>query len=340
MAHPKADQSTAKKLCVIYTGGTIGMGMTAQGLAPVAGKMADYLARFSDSLTYTLSLQEYEVLIDSSCILPEHWQTMLNDIVAALRDFDGVVVVHGTDTLAYTASVLHYALSGLASLHKPVIVTGAQLPLSAPNSDGWGNLSDAFLAACQPNLNGVFVVFNHLILRGQGVTKINCEHFRGFETPNFPVVAELGLSPLALPAPVFSDNLPFNPKALQADSPVLVCWLTPGFSPSVYGKLLQVSPILGAIIVAYGNGNAPYSEDLSAGIRQVTARGGLVVVVTQCAQGAVQMGNYAAGSALSSAGAVGAGSQTIEAVYAQLCVLLSEGLRGEALRNAFLAEVI
>jgi L-asparaginase/Glu-tRNA(Gln) amidotransferase subunit D len=154
------------------------------------------------------------------------------------------------------------------------------------------------------------------------------------------VVAELGLSPLDLSAPIFSANLPFKVNSLQTDLPVLVCWLTPGFSSSAYGKLLQDSSIFGAIIVAYGNGNAPYSEVLSAGIRQVTARGGLAVVVTQCAQGAVQMGNYAAGSALSSAGAVGAGSQTIEAVYAQLCVLLSEGLRGEALRNAFLAEVI
>ncbi|MBY0346415.1 MAG: asparaginase [Neisseriaceae bacterium] len=334
------DKPTVKKLCVIYTGGTIGMGMTAQGLAPVAGKMADDLARFSDNLAYTLNLQEYDELIDSSCILPEHWQTMLNDIAAGLRDFDGVVVVHGTDTLAYTASVLHYALSGLASLQKPVIVTGAQLPLSAPNSDGWGNLSDAFAAACQPNLNGVFVVFNHLILRGQGVTKINCEHFRGFESPNWPVVAEMGLSPLMLPVPIFSDRQPFQVKSLAANLSVLVCWLTPGFSASAYGQLLQSSPILGAIIVAYGNGNAPHTPELSAGIRQVLARGGLAVVVTQCDKGSVEMGNYAAGSALSSAGAVGAGHQTIEAVYAQLSILLSEGLRGDLLRVAFLAQVI
>ncbi|KIA79346.1 L-asparaginase, partial [Chromobacterium piscinae] len=150
------------RILVLYTGGTIGMDHTPEGLAPVPGLLPRLLQRF-ERPGLEFDIVEFAQLIDSSAITPRQWNEIIDALVSRYAQYDGFVVIHGTDTMAYTASVLAFALQGLA---KPVVLTGAQLPLVHPRSDGWANLADAFEAACQPDLHEVAIAFNRLLLRG------------------------------------------------------------------------------------------------------------------------------------------------------------------------------
>lgn len=308
------------RLCVLYTGGTIGMDHTYAGLAPVPGLLPNLLERLRTP-RYQFDLIEYDELIDSSAITPTHWNRMIIDIAGRYDDYDGFVVIHGTDTMAYTASVLAFALRGLG---KPVVLTGSQLPLVHPRSDGWANLADAFEAASEPDLREVVIAFDRVLLRGCRARKVDAASFSGFDSPNAAPLANFGIETnwrreLMRKA----DEQAFDPIALHDAAQVVALMLTPGASATVFGHMLGAERLDGAVLLSYGNGNAPPEPALLAGVKAATDGGALVLNLTQVVRGAVEIGAYAASQPLALAGAIPGADMTPEAALAKLTVLAS-----------------
>lgn len=317
------------RLLILYSGGTIGMDHSPQGLAPVPGLLPQLLERFRTP-ALDFDVLEYPQLIDSSAIVPAQWQQLIDDVASRYAVYDGFVLIHGTDTMAYTASVLAFALQGLA---KPVIVTGAQLPLVHPRSDGWNNLADALEAASQPELHEVCIAFNRLLLRGCRARKLDAASFAGFASPNAPLLASFGIQPHWQRQHWLSASQPFAPVRLDTTLKVAALFLTPGHGAVLAGQAMQDGGLDAAVLLSYGNGNTPDDASLLAGVAALTARGGAVLNISQVVHGAVEVGAYAASQPLARAGAVAGADLTPEAASAKLLVLLSQGLRGAALRQ-------
>lgn len=318
-----------RHLLVLYTGGTIGMDHTPDGLAPVPGLLPRLLERFQ-SAELTFDVVEYPELIDSSAITPAHWNRIIGDIASRYDAYDGFVVIHGTDTMAYTASVLAFALPGLG---KPVVVTGSQLPLVHPRSDGWSNLADALEAACQPDLCEVAIAFDRLLLRGCRARKLDAASFAGFDSPNASPLARFGIKAEWLRQHWLVPQGPFSPITLK-DVRVAALFLTPGAGTALIGQTLADARLDGAVLMSYGNGNAPADTALLAGVAQAAANGTVVVNISQVVHGAVEVGAYAASQPLARAGALAGADLTPEAAVAKLTVLCSQELSAEARREA------
>lgn len=317
-----------KRILLLYTGGTIGMDHTPQGLAPVPGLLPRLIQRL-EAPGREVSVVEYPELIDSSAITPAHWNRLIADIAASYDAYDGFVVVHGTDTMAYTASVLAFALRGLG---KPVVVTGSQLPLVHPRSDGWANLADALEAASQDALHEVVIAFDRVLLRGCRASKVDCASFAGFDSPNARPLARFGIAPEWRRELWRRSEAPFAVQRLDEGLCVVSFWLTPGHASAMAGEAMAAGRLDGALLFSYGNGNAPADPVLLAGVAALSHAGGAVINLTQCVSGAVQVGAYAAGGPLAQSGAVAGADLTPEAAYAKLLVGLSQGLRGATLR--------
>lgn len=320
-----------RRILLLYTGGTIGMDDAADGLAPAPGLLPRQIERLHDP-RFEVEVLEYAQLIDSSAITPAHWNRMIADIGARRDEFDAFVLVHGTDTMAYTASILAFALQGLG---KPVVLTGSQLPLVRARSDGWNNLADAFEAACQPELQEVVIVFDRVMLRGCRARKVDAAGFHGFDSPNCPVLAEFGIAPRWYPERWRSSRARFEGRALDEHACVAAFFLTPGAAAGLIGQTLREPRLTGAVLMSYGNGNTPDDVGLLDGVRAASARGCLVLNITQALAGAVEPGVYAASQPLLRAGALPGRDLTPEAALAKLCWLVS-GPDGVAARRALL----
>lgn len=314
-----------KRLLILYTGGTIGMLPTADGLAPADGYLEQQLSRLArDGVSW--EVRSYQPLIDSSAITIAHWQQLVRDIAADYQAFDGFVVIHGTDTMAYTASVLAFCLQQLG---KPVVLTGSQLPLAHPRSDGWGNLADAIEAACQSDLHEVVIAFNQKLLRGCRARKVDCASFAGFDTPNAPHLASFGIHPAWHREHWLRSAGEFR-AVLPREADIRFVGLLPGAMAASAGQWLAASPPEAAILQVYGNGNVPDTPALFAAIAELKARAVPVLVLTQCQRGAVEVGAYAASQPLFRAGAISGADMTPEAAQAKLLCLLSGGASGDA----------
>lgn len=313
-----------KRLYVIYAGGTIGMQSTPNGYAPAAGylprELAAIAARTPGFPAYTL--KEYAPLIDSSNLEPAHWNAMAADIAAHYDEYDGFVVIHGTDTLAYTASALSFMLENLA---KPVIVTGSMVPLCEHPNDAEQNLVDAFHWATESGLFEVCVAFNRLLLRGNRSRKLWGAEIGAFGSPNYPVLGRVQghyeFNPaLCLPKPKHA----FITHQIDPTLAIAGLKLYPGYSVRLIEKLLAAAPA-GVVLESYGSGNAPDADHaLIAAFSSASDAGCAIVNVTQCVSGKVSMDNYAAGSALARAGLVSGWDITPEAAIAKLYFLLSQ----------------
>ncbi|MFC4158226.1 asparaginase domain-containing protein [Chitinimonas lacunae] len=313
-----------RRLFVIYAGGTIGMQKTAAGHAPAAGYLPTELAAiarrtpgFPDYL-----LKEYSPLIDSSNLQPAHWNQIVEDIANHYHDFDGFVVIHGTDTLAYTASALSFMLENLA---KPVIVTGAMVSLAEQPNDAEQNLVDAFYWAGRSTLHEVCIAFNRQLLRGNRARKLWGADMGAFGSPNYPILgrfqgeAELNAA-LCLPPP----SQPFRAHRIDPELAIAGLKLYPGHSTRMLAAALA-TPLRGALVESYGAGNAPDADQaLMAAFAEATARGCVLVNCTQCISGKVEMSQYAAGSALARAGLISGLDMTPEAVLTKLYFVLSQ----------------
>lgn len=320
-----------KSIYVAYTGGTIGMQRSADGYIPVSGHLQRQLAlmpEFYRPEMPVFTVHEYAPLIDSSDMTPIHWQQIAQDVAANYNRYDGFVILHGTDTMAFTASALSFMLE---NLNKPVIVTGSQIPLEALRSDGQTNLLNALYLAANYPVNEVSVFFNNTLFRGNRTTKAHADGFDAFASPNLPPLLEAGIHIRQIVPPLpqrAGAELIVHPITPQ---PVGVVTLYPGISADVVGNFLR-QPVKALILRTYGVGNAPQHPALLNELQQAIARGSVVVNLTQCFSGRVNMGGYATGNALARAGVISGFDMTVEATLTKLHYLLSQSLSAEDIR--------
>lgn len=324
---------TKKSIYVAYTGGTIGMQKTQDGFAPVAGFLTQCIQsmpEFYHAEMPSFTIEEYAPLIDSSNMKPTDWQMIADDIQDKYEEYDGFVILHGTDTMAYTASALSFMLQKLS---KPVIVTGSQIPLAQMRSDGQANLLNALYIAANYPVAEVGLFFNNKLFRGNRTTKAHADGFNAFASPNFPVLLEAGIK-IRLNAGKIAEPCKQQLEVANiSPQPIGVVTLYPGISNQIFDNVLQ-QPVKALILLTFGVGNAPQNPELLDTLKAADDRGIILVNLTQCMQGKVNMGGYATGNALAKAGVISGSDMTIEAALAKLHYLLSTEMSSEQIKIA------
>jgi L-asparaginase len=321
-----------KKVCMIHTGGTIGMARSEHGYTPREGFIRSALSAireldFPEVPEYDLI--EYAPLLDSSNISVNEWVKIAKDIEERYDQYDGFIILHGTDTMAYTASALSFMLDGLA---KPVILTGSQIPLCEVRSDARDNVVTALMIAGNYNVPEVCLYFGNKLLRGNRSTKISSDELIAFGSPNYPSLADVGVR-INL-----HENLIRNAGEALKLSPftshqIAVLKLFPGIQFDVFDKIMTEN-LKGMVIEAFGSGNIPenYGSFLNI-LEKAKANGTVIVVCTQCLRGKAVIGEYAASRGLARAGAVSGYDMTVEAAVTKLYYLFSMGYDFEAVRK-------
>ena len=327
-----------KKILIIHTGGTIGMVPTENGFAPKQGVLLEELKNIRDLSSPDMpvwDLIEFEPLLDSTNIRYEQWNSIADSIALYYDKYDGFVVLHGTDTLAYSASALSFMLEGL---DKPVVFTGAQIPLCELRSDGRDNLITSMMIAADGVIREVSLCFGDSILRGNRAIKYSADGMMAFTSPNFNKLADAGITIEYNHASINEyektslHSGPLNIVKLN-ESRIAVIKIVPGIQFDIFEPIMLES-LDGLVLETFGKGNIPaYDTALSRLISEASRCGTIVVVCTQCPAGTVSLGTYKAGSALVEAGAVSGGNMTTEAVITKLTYLLSKGLPKEDIRR-------
>lgn len=289
------------------------------------------MPELADAAMPEIELLEFDPLLDSADMVPADWERIATSIAERYPEVDGVVVLHGTDTMAFTASALSFLLDGLA---KPVVVTGSQLPLVEVRSDARENLFAALQLAARDDLHEVCVYFNGKLLRGNRSTKVSASGYDAFDSPNEAPLGSVGVDVTlrsGAARPPQSGPLRVHPVR---DVTVAALRLFPGIRAELLHNVLQ-PPVQGVVLETYGAGNAPTREPaLLDAVREATARGVVVVNCTQCLHGRVDMSGYATGAALLDAGVVSGADMTPEAALSKLIWLLSSDLpRAEVARR-------
>ncbi|MGM0833284.1 MAG: asparaginase domain-containing protein [Pseudomonadota bacterium] len=324
------------RVLMLYTGGTIGMQPSPHGYVPCAGlaeRLTAHLALSNANRLPSFDVLEMRPLIDSAELMPDAWNRLVAQLESHWQAYDGFVVLHGTDTMAYSAAALSFMLG---ALNKPVIFTGAQIPLGELRSDALNNLVSALQLVLHPATPcEVSLVFHDRLLRGNRARKVRTQGLDAFDSPNFPWLAELGIG-MTFPQPsALLSGLPnFAPIEVD-DEAVAILPLHPGMSLRRAKLLLADERLKGLILHSYGVGNPPSFEgELLKALTAANERGVALLNVTQCSQGEVVQGAYATGAALNQAGVIAGGDITLEAAVAKLTVLLGRGISGPALRKA------
>lgn len=324
-----------KQIYVAYTGGTIGMRPSVQGFVPVSGFLTKTLAEmpeFHRSEMPEFTIHEYDSLIDSSDMSPNDWQLIADDIQQHYAQYDGFIILHGTDTMAYTASALSFMLENLA---KPVIVTGSQIPLAELRSDGQVNLLNALYIAANYPIPEVSLYFNNKLYRGNRSRKVDADGFDAFGSPNFPPLLRAGINIEVVAGKIkmpVSNELTVSRVTSQ---PVGVVTLYPGISADVIRNTLQ-QPVKALILLSYGVGNAPQNPALLAQLSEAERNNIIVLNCTQCVSGKVNMTGYANGHVLREVGVVSGNDMTPEAALAKLHYLLSKELPTKEIKRQLL----
>lgn len=322
-----------KKIYVAYTGGTIGMQKSQQGFIPVPGFLTDTVKSMPEFYRPEMpqfDIHEYHPVIDSSDMTPQHWLHIAQDIQQQYADYDGFVVLHGTDTMAYTASALSFMLEDLG---KPVIITGSQIPLAQLRSDGQVNLLNALYLAANYPVAEVALFFNNQLFRGNRATKADADGFNAFASPNFPPLMEAGIH-IDLVAGELVNKPPAEKLTVSeiTPQPISVVTLYPGISTDVI-KNMMAPPVRALIIKSFGVGNAPQRPELLQALDEATQRGLVVINCTQCFKGKVDMNGYATGNALKTHGVISGYDMTLEATLTKLHYLLSKPLSADQVRQ-------
>jgi L-asparaginase len=332
--------SQRKTIYVLSTGGTIAMHLSTQGYAFVHGHLEKILATMPELQNADMPnfvVHEYEQLLDSANMTPKHWLQMAEHIQKNNDHYDGFVILHGTDTMAYTASALSFMLE---NLNKPVILTGSQLPLFKTRSDARENLINALWIAGNYSLPEVCIYFNNTLLRGNRSKKVDANSFSAFESPNFPPLGKVGAEIIFrddLIYPISQQEKPFH---LQSIKPIIMSTfkLFPGMAFETLKHFLR-PPLQALILETYGAGTAPEDPHFLEWIKQITSDGMLVVNCSQCPRAKVKISDYTTGTALLNAGAIPGADMTIEAAITKLFYLFSKYSSLDVIKKQFITNL-
>ena len=324
---------------IIYTGGTIGMIKNPDmgTLEPLDFENVRQHVPELKELDYDIRTYQFQPPIDSSDMRPALWARLVNIIAQHYEEADGFVILHGTDTMAYTASALSFMLEGL---NKPVVLTGSQLPIGVLRTDGKENLINAIELAAAQDANGspmvpeVCVFFGSHLLRGNRSTKASAERFDAFASYNFPPLATVGINIVYNRQAILRPNAdqPLRPHTAM-DNSVIAITLFPGIRPQIIEHVFSLPDVRGIVLRTYGSGNAPQQPWLLNAIAGATEDGKVVVNITQCDAGAVEMGLYETGNQLLKAGVVSGGDMTVECAVTKLMYLFGQELPSEEVRR-------
>lgn len=314
----------AQQVMVLYTGGTIGMQASADGLAPASGfeaRMRAHLDSQPGLAVPTWRFREMAPLIDSANMTPDYWQRLRAAVVEAVdQGCDGVLILHGTDTLAYSAAAMSFQLLGLPA---PVVFTGSMLPAGVPDSDAWENLSGALLALGQGLAPGV-----HLYFHGELLAPTRCAKIRSFGRHPFAALQRNGGGAKAEAIPSA-----LNYRQAKQLAKVGVLPLFPGIGAELLDGVLD-SGIQALVLECFGSGTGPSDNPaFLASLKRAHERGIVVVAVTQCHEGGVELDIYEAGSRLRGVGVLSGGGMTREAAFGKLNALLGAGLESAEVRR-------
>lgn len=289
-------------------------------------------------LDYQIESFQFEQPIDSSEMDPRHWADIARVIEERYEDVDGIVVLHGTDTMAYTASALSFMLENLA---KPVIITGSQLPIGEVRTDGEENLITALQIAAATDENGlpmvreVAVLFEHYLWRGNRCTKRSADNFNAFKSNNYPELARIGLSINFNRESLLRARGQQKPLKVEygMSTDVMYLDLFPGISRNVVEHALNTPGIKGVVLKTFGAGNAPGHPWFTDAVKRAIDSGVVIVNVTQCPNGTVHPQLYAAGAGMAKAGVLSGADLTSEAAITKLMYLFGLGLRPEEVKK-------
>lgn len=326
------------RLLLIYTGGTIGMVEN-----PETGFLESF--NFEHLTSHIPELQRFQFqvdhivfdpVIDSSDIRPEHWQKMVHTIEDNYDDYDGFVILHGTDTMAYTASALSFMIENLT---KPVVLTGAQLPIGKLRTDAKENLITALEIAADKDIIGnpvvpeVTIFFQNYLLRGNRSSKVNADNFNAFRSFNYPFLAKSGVQiwydRKMILQPNYEKKTRFH---YHLESRIVVLKLFPGIDKTTVEAILNIEGIKAVIIETYGSGNAPLSSWFLDAIRDAVKRGVIIVNITQCRIGCVDMQRYETGIELLKTGVISGYDSTTEAAITKLMFLIGHNYEKEEIK--------
>ena len=317
----------ASKVLLIYTGGTIGMNRN-----PLTGALEPFDFEHLRSCVPELEQFQTEIAtyqfnppIDSSDMSPHLWTELVHIISDHYADYDGFVILHGTDTMAYTASALSFMLQNLT---KPVILTGSQLPIGQLRTDGKENLITSIEIAAARHQDGTAVVpevciyFNSHLMRGNRTTKQSADEFNAFESFNYPHLADAGVQITYHEELIHRPDFrkPMLPQ-FHLDANVIIFSLFPGVREDLIRHIIATPNLRSIVMRTFGSGNAPQNPWLIGALKQGTAAGKVIVNISQCLQGSVEMGRYDTGYQLKEAGVISGCDSTVEAAVTKLMYL-------------------
>ncbi len=329
-------------ILIIYTGGTIGMKTDAQSGALVPFDFSSIYEEFPSlrRLNVDIEVHTFERVIDSSNVSPAVWRELSQLIEQRYAQYDGFVVLHGTDTMSYTASALSFMLENLS---KPVVFTGSQIPIGVLRTDGRENLITAIEIASAyhegvARVPEVSLYFQNKLFRANRTTKWSAEELNAFHSPNYPPLAEVGVNISYNSAAIrcvdpSAEELPLRVDCELSDS-VAIVKLFPAMRHSMLRQMLSLEGLRGVVLQTYGAGNAPSDAEFIGIIAEAVQRGVVVLNISQCVNGRVEMSLYQTGLALEGAGVVCGYDMTIEAATTKLSYLLGQFSSGEEVAKA------